>query len=230
MAAFLTEDSAERKAVKEREEHARRKAVLTKIELFNSLPEDVIDHLADGLRPAPFTAGEIMTRQGAEAHWLYLFVSGESEDAGLHRQWSAGRSGSPEGRQLLWGNVPAHRPAAQRNGGRPDLRRLLSARSRGRPRAADQAPGVRRKAGRRACPATRSPSRNTSSRIRKTNARRLDAAKSDLLARIRPVFRPSTMPPPIAATPFPPHKDDPILIGTSKAEPAWTPCGRCVTI
>lgn len=79
VAAFLTEESAERKAAKDHAEHERREAVLAKIDLFNSLPGDVLDRLADGLRPAPFAAGEVMTRQGAEAHWLYLVVSGQAK-------------------------------------------------------------------------------------------------------------------------------------------------------
>jgi small-conductance mechanosensitive channel/CRP-like cAMP-binding protein len=78
VAAFLTEESAERKATKERVEHDHRKAILARIDLFSALPDDVLDHLADGLRPAPFAAGEVMTRQGAEAHWLYLVVSGQA--------------------------------------------------------------------------------------------------------------------------------------------------------
>lgn len=77
MAAFVTEESAERKLDKERSEHDRRMKALTSIELFNTLPLEVRETLAASLQPAPFAAGEVLTRQGAEAHWLYLIVHGD---------------------------------------------------------------------------------------------------------------------------------------------------------
>jgi small-conductance mechanosensitive channel/CRP-like cAMP-binding protein len=77
VAAFVTEESTERKLEKEHSEHDRRLKALTGIELFNTLPEDVRENLAASLKPAPFAMGEVMTRQGAEAHWLYLIVHGE---------------------------------------------------------------------------------------------------------------------------------------------------------
>jgi CRP-like cAMP-binding protein len=50
---------------------------LKKVELFRPLDDAELDHLADTLVPAPFTRGEILTKQGAEAHWLYIIVEGE---------------------------------------------------------------------------------------------------------------------------------------------------------
>jgi small-conductance mechanosensitive channel len=75
---FMTEESIERKASKEGEEHRRRLAALGQVDFISGLPKEQRETLAAGLRHAPFTKGEIMTRQGAEAHWLYMLVSGEA--------------------------------------------------------------------------------------------------------------------------------------------------------
>lgn len=64
----------ERQAVRFRE---RCKQAIDATELFSHLPEEDQAVLADGLRYAPFTQGEVITRQGAEAHWLYLLRGGE---------------------------------------------------------------------------------------------------------------------------------------------------------
>jgi hypothetical protein len=42
------------------------------VELFHTLNEDERHVLAERLHPAPFAKGEAMTRQGAEAHSLYI--------------------------------------------------------------------------------------------------------------------------------------------------------------
>jgi CRP-like cAMP-binding protein len=46
------------------------------VELFAPLSEAERESLATHLVYAPFAAGDVMTRQGAVAHWLYLIVSG----------------------------------------------------------------------------------------------------------------------------------------------------------
>ena len=53
--------------------------MLKRVELFQSLTEEERRELANRLRIAPFVRGEAMTRQGAEAHWLYLITKGEAE-------------------------------------------------------------------------------------------------------------------------------------------------------
>ena len=75
---FMTEENVERKATKEGEEHRRRLAALGTVDFISGLPKPELERLAAGLRHAPFTKGEIMTRQGAEAHWLYMIVAGEA--------------------------------------------------------------------------------------------------------------------------------------------------------
>jgi small-conductance mechanosensitive channel/CRP-like cAMP-binding protein len=76
---FVTEDDVsrrERKGVKEIED---RVATLGEIELFRTLTNAERESLAAKLRVAPFSRGEAMTRQGAEAHWLYVITKGDSE-------------------------------------------------------------------------------------------------------------------------------------------------------
>src|SRR6266550_5318719 len=76
---FVTEDDALRRERKDIEDANQRAEALGRVELFNSLTEEERSSLAARLRYAPFTRGEAMTRQGAEAHWLYLMTAGEAE-------------------------------------------------------------------------------------------------------------------------------------------------------
>lgn len=57
----------------------RRLAALEGCDIFRALTGEERGVLADRLVAAPFSAGETLTRQGAEAHWLYIFVEGEAE-------------------------------------------------------------------------------------------------------------------------------------------------------
>jgi len=57
----------------------RRLAALHGVELFGALEEAERRSLADRLVYAPFAAGDVMTRQGAVAHWLYILTEGEAE-------------------------------------------------------------------------------------------------------------------------------------------------------
>jgi CRP-like cAMP-binding protein len=79
-ALFVTEESAERKESKSQSERQRRTDALHRVELFAPLEDAELEHLADGLHEAPFTRGEVLTRQGAEAHWLYLLIAGEAAE------------------------------------------------------------------------------------------------------------------------------------------------------
>jgi small-conductance mechanosensitive channel/CRP-like cAMP-binding protein len=76
-AVFLTEDTEARKTAKGRVDQERRLAALSRVVLFSGLSKDEYEHLAEHLTYAPFAAGETMTRQGAEAHYLYMVVKGE---------------------------------------------------------------------------------------------------------------------------------------------------------
>jgi small-conductance mechanosensitive channel len=76
-AIFVTEENKKRKELKSINEKQRRVDALHAVDLFAPLSEEELDELAAALHPAPFAKGEIITRQGAEAHWLYLLVEGE---------------------------------------------------------------------------------------------------------------------------------------------------------
>ncbi len=72
-------ETEERQAARHAREIGRRLAALRGVELFRSLDEDELRALADRLVYAPFAAGDVMTRQGAVAHWLYILIRGEGE-------------------------------------------------------------------------------------------------------------------------------------------------------
>ncbi len=76
---FMTEDDASRRQRKGAEEIEERATALARVELFDSLTDEERRDLAPRLRYAPFARGEAMTRQGAEAHWLYLITKGKAE-------------------------------------------------------------------------------------------------------------------------------------------------------
>lgn len=75
-AIFVTTDTDERREQKTRRDVEERVAWLRRIALFDSLSVEEAGQLALALHLVPFARGEVLTRQGAEAHWLYIIVSG----------------------------------------------------------------------------------------------------------------------------------------------------------
>lgn len=75
---LVEEGAAHREEVESREMQRRLQAI-NAIELFARLADDEKRHLAKQLVKAPFARGDVITRQGAIAHWLYIVVSGEAE-------------------------------------------------------------------------------------------------------------------------------------------------------
>lgn len=75
-AVFMTEDSRERRRDKHDAERARRVAALSQIELLRDLSDAERSELVDWLQRAPFAKGEVLTREGADAHHLYLITQG----------------------------------------------------------------------------------------------------------------------------------------------------------
>lgn len=75
---MIKEDEAHREAVHARE-LARRLKALRGVEIFASFSEEELKALADRLIYAPFARGDVITRQGMVAHWLYILVAGEAE-------------------------------------------------------------------------------------------------------------------------------------------------------
>ncbi len=78
-AVFVTEETSDRAQVKTSKQLERRKALVEKLELFSVLSPDERLAVAAQLKYSPFTAGEVMTRQSAAAHWLYLMEDGRAE-------------------------------------------------------------------------------------------------------------------------------------------------------
>jgi small-conductance mechanosensitive channel len=76
---FITEDDSTRRQRKRTEEIEERVDALHRVELFHSLTEAERRELAEHLSVAPFVRGEAITRQGAQAHWLYIITQGEAE-------------------------------------------------------------------------------------------------------------------------------------------------------
>ncbi len=70
-------ETAEREALLRAKEVERRAEVLRNVELFSMLTDAERLQLAAHLVPAPFAAGDVVTRQGMVAHWLYLLAEGE---------------------------------------------------------------------------------------------------------------------------------------------------------
>jgi len=74
----IKENAQWRSAAEQREAGQRLRAIRS-TELFAGLSEAEQESLATHLIHAPFAAGDVMTREGAVAHWLYLIVQGEAK-------------------------------------------------------------------------------------------------------------------------------------------------------
>ena len=78
-ALFVTNETIERKGEHMERETAHRIQTLSRVELFRTMNGEELRKLAQRLTVAPFAAGEPMTRQGAQAHWLYVITRGSGE-------------------------------------------------------------------------------------------------------------------------------------------------------
>jgi CRP-like cAMP-binding protein/small-conductance mechanosensitive channel len=67
------------RAARQAQEDAARLALLDSVELFDAMTPEEKRLVARKLKPAPFCRGEVITRQGADAHWLYLLQSGSAD-------------------------------------------------------------------------------------------------------------------------------------------------------
>jgi hypothetical protein len=94
---LVQEDEARRQAAWQRELARRLAALAGHRALFASLDADERQRIAERLVPAPFARGDVMTRQGAVAHWLYMIAAGEAEV-----YWEA-----PAGERRLLTRLPA---------------------------------------------------------------------------------------------------------------------------
>jgi small-conductance mechanosensitive channel/CRP-like cAMP-binding protein len=64
---------------RDKRHHDQHLKAIDGVELFRPLTPQEREFVASHLKHAPFTAGEVMTRQGAVAHWLYILISGRVE-------------------------------------------------------------------------------------------------------------------------------------------------------
>jgi len=74
----VSRDEAHADAVRKRE-LGRRLEMLRGVDLFSVLSEQELNEIAERLQYAPFARGDIVTKQGQAAHWLYIIAFGEAE-------------------------------------------------------------------------------------------------------------------------------------------------------
>jgi small-conductance mechanosensitive channel len=76
---LVTEETEKRRERKQGEKVGQRVEALKRVELFSKLTTEERHELAARLKVAPFVSGEALTKQGAEAHWLYIIIEGKAE-------------------------------------------------------------------------------------------------------------------------------------------------------
>jgi small-conductance mechanosensitive channel/CRP-like cAMP-binding protein len=90
-AVFVSQDDTQHREQKKQRELDSRTRALAAIDLFSQLSPEEQRTLAASAQLAPFAAHEIITRQGAAAHWLYVLLKGRAivrvaTDEGEERQ------------------------------------------------------------------------------------------------------------------------------------------------
>ncbi|OFZ67848.1 MAG: mechanosensitive ion channel protein MscS [Betaproteobacteria bacterium RBG_16_56_24] len=75
---FIKENEKYEEALHQRE-LTRRFKTLKRVEMFRQMTDDELHKLAERLKYAPFAKGNIISRQGAIAHWLYIIINGDAE-------------------------------------------------------------------------------------------------------------------------------------------------------
>ncbi len=75
----MTKESEKHEQAKHLQRIHERLDALRKVELFSTFHEDELTAIAEKLKYAPFAKGDVITRQGAVAHWLYMLIDGEAD-------------------------------------------------------------------------------------------------------------------------------------------------------
>jgi small-conductance mechanosensitive channel/CRP-like cAMP-binding protein len=75
----LLSQERERAELQAEEALVRREEAIRHVDLFAGFQPEEQSALARRLVPAPFAAGDVITRQGATAHWLYVLVNGRAD-------------------------------------------------------------------------------------------------------------------------------------------------------
>lgn len=76
---FVEKDTDKRRIEKNEHRVEDRLAALRNVTLFQALTEDELRTLAGGMSHVIYTTGELITRQGAVAHWLYVMTIGTAQ-------------------------------------------------------------------------------------------------------------------------------------------------------
>ncbi len=76
---FVELDAEQRRAEKADHRVSARLEALRNVSLFKALTEAELRTLAEGMSHVIYTTGEVITRQGADAHWLYVMTAGTAE-------------------------------------------------------------------------------------------------------------------------------------------------------
>ena len=75
----ITKEGEKHEEVVHHREIALRIKTLKRVELFSQMTDEELRELAERLRFSPFARGNMISRQGAASHWLYIIISGEAE-------------------------------------------------------------------------------------------------------------------------------------------------------
>lgn len=74
---LMTKDNDKTASLRQAAELARREKALASVPLFADFTREERHHLAEQLSFVPFEKGDVISRQGAVAHWLYILTDGE---------------------------------------------------------------------------------------------------------------------------------------------------------
>ena len=114
----LTRVDEQHQAAVQARELARRVNALRRVDLFRLFRDDEIRQVAESLVYTPFARGDVITRQGNVAHWLYILASGEA-DVSVETGSGSGSSGGAVDRNGSngGGNGGGRRVVSQLRGG-----------------------------------------------------------------------------------------------------------------
>jgi len=75
----ITKENEKYEEVVHHREVLLRMKTLRRVELFSQMTDEELKALAERLKYSPFAKGNIISKQGSTAHWLYIIISGEAE-------------------------------------------------------------------------------------------------------------------------------------------------------
>ena len=75
----ITKESEKHEEVLHHREVLLRMKTLRRVELFSQMTDEELRALAERLKYSPFAKGNVISKQGATAHWLYIIIGGEAE-------------------------------------------------------------------------------------------------------------------------------------------------------